>query len=63
MMENQKLNVQLADTLTKFIEEFNADGRYHMILTNTAKDNILVAAEQYDVTPQVLEALNKRYKK
>lgn len=63
MMENQKLNVQLADTLTKFIEEFNADGRYHMILTNTAKDNILVAAEQYDVTPQVLETLNKRYKK
>lgn len=63
MLENQNLNIQLADTLTKFIQEFNADGRYHIILTNTANDNILVASEQYDVTPQVLEALNKRYKK
>ena len=63
MLGNQTLNVQLADTITKFIEEFNADGRYHIILTNSAKDNVLMAAEQYDVTPAVLEALNKRYKK
>lgn len=63
MVENQKLTIQLADTLTKFMEEFNADGRYHMILSNTAKDNIIVAAEQYDVTAEVIEALNNRYKK
>ena len=63
MIENQKLNIQLADTLTKFLNEFNADGRYHLILSNSAKDNVLMAAEQYDVTPQVLEALNKRYNK
>lgn len=61
MMENQKLNVQLADTLIQFMEEFNADGRYHMILSNTAKDNVIIAAEQYDVTNEVIEALNKRY--
>ena len=49
--------------LNNYIKEFNADGRYHMILTNTAQDNIIIAAEQYDVTNQVLEALNNRYKK
>ena len=45
MIENQKLNAQLADTLTKFLEEYNADGRYHMILSNTAKDNVLFAIQ------------------
>ena len=37
MIENQKLNQQLADSLTNFLKEFNADGRYHVILSNTAK--------------------------
>ena len=63
MIENQKLNMQLADTLTKFLEEFNADGRYHMILSNTAKDNVLQAAECYDITDEVISALNARYTK
>ena len=63
MAETQKLNAQLADTLNSYIKEFNADGRYHMILTNTAQYNIIIAADQYDVTNQVLEALNNRYKK
>lgn len=60
MLENQKLNMQLADTLTNFLEEYNADGRYHVILSNSAKDNVLMAAEQYDITDDVIDALNAR---
>lgn len=63
MLENQDLNLQLADTLTNFLKEFNADGRYHMILANTSKDNVLMAAEGYDITNEVVEALNARYQK
>ena len=63
MLENQKLNMQLADTVTNFLQEFNADGRYHVILSNSAKENVLMAAEQYDITSQVIEALNARCKK
>ena len=63
MIENQKLNVQLADSLTNFLKEFNADGRYHVILSNTAKDNVLMAAEQYDITDEIVNGLNARYKK
>ena len=63
MIENQKLNVQLADSLTNYLKEFNADGRYHVILSNTAKDNVLMAAEQYDITTQVIDGLNARCKK
>jgi outer membrane protein len=63
MIENQKLNVQLADSLTNYLKEFNADGRYHVILSNTAKDNVLMAAEQYDITDEVVAGLNARCKK
>ena len=63
MIENQKLNIQLADTLTNFLQEFNADGRYHMILSNSAKDNVLMAAESYNITSEVIKQLNARYGK
>lgn len=63
MLENQTLNMQLADTLTQFLQTFNADGRYQIILSNTAKDNVLMAADQYDITNEVIAGLNKRYKK
>ena len=61
MIENQKLNQQLADSLNNFLQIFNADGRYHVILSNTAKDNVLMASEQYDITNEVVNGLNARY--
>ena len=63
MVENQKLNMQLADTINNFLREFNADGRYQMIFANAGKDNILQAADGYDITAEVVEALNARYNK
>lgn len=63
MIENQKLNMQLADTLTNFLKSYNADGRYHVILSNSAKDNVLMAAESYNITNEVVDALNARYGK
>lgn len=61
MIENQKLNQQLADSLNNFLQIFNADGRYHVILSNSAKDNVLMANEQYDITDEVVNGLNARY--
>lgn len=63
MLENQKLNMQLADTINNFLREFNADGRYQVIFANAGKDNILQAADGYDITAEVVEALNARYNK
>jgi outer membrane protein len=63
MLENQKLNMQLADSLNNYLKEFNADGRYHIILSNAAKDNVLMASEEYDITDEVVAGLNARYKK
>ncbi|MGM9837384.1 MAG: OmpH family outer membrane protein [Paludibacteraceae bacterium] len=63
MLENQKLNLQLADTMNTFLQQYNADGRYHIIFANTGKDNILQANDAYDITAEVVDALNKRYTK
>ena len=63
MFENQKLNQQLGDSLNTFLQEFNADGRFHIILSNTAKDNVLMASQQYDITDAVITGMNARYKK
>ena len=63
MQENARLQAELADTILSYIKEFNADGRYQLVLSNNAKDNILYAVDGYDVTAQVVDALNARYKK
>ena len=63
MLENQKLNQQLSDSLTTFLEIFNADGRFHVILSNSAKDNVLMANEAYDITDEVIAGMNARYSK
>ena len=63
MLENQKLNMQLVDSLETFLKIFNADGRYHVILSNNAKDNVLMSSEQYDITSEIINGMNARYKK
>jgi len=63
MLQNQDLNMQLADSLTNYLKEFNADGRFQMILSNTAKDNVLMAADALDITEEVINGLNARYSK
>ena len=61
LMENQQLQAQLADTILSYLKQLNAEGRYQMIFSNNAKDNILLSAEGYDITPEVVSALNARY--
>ncbi len=62
LAENQKLNLQLQDTLNNFLKEFNANGKYQIIFANTASDNVLLAQPGYDVTAEVIAALNARCK-
>lgn len=61
--QQQKMSEQLRDTVNVFLKEFNKDGRYQLIISNTANDNILYAQEGYDVTNEIVEALNARCKK
>ena len=61
--QQQKMSEQLRDTVNVFLKEFNKDGRYQLIISNTANDNILYAQEGYDITNEIVEALNARCKK
>ncbi|MCQ2342067.1 MAG: OmpH family outer membrane protein [Paludibacteraceae bacterium] len=60
LLENQNLNMQLADSLTAFLAEYNADGRFQVILSNQGKDNVLMAADGMDITADVIAGMNAR---
>lgn len=63
MEENQKLVLELRDSIDSFLAEYNADGRFQLILANQSNDNVLQAAEGLNITEQVIAELNKRYRK
>ncbi len=60
-LEQQKLNIELGDTVKVRLVEFNKDKGYQIIFSNTAADNILYADEKYDITEEVITFLNKKY--
>ena len=60
-MEQQNvLNKQLADSVQQFLREFNADGRFHLIVNDAVVMNKVAG---YDITDEVIEGLNARYAK
>jgi len=63
LLENQTLNVQLADSLMAFLKDYNANNRFQVILSNQGKDNVLMAAEGMNITDDVIAGMNARYSK
>ena len=63
MQVQQKMSEGLRDTINKFIKEYNKDGKYEMILSNTSSDNVLWASKGYDITEEVTKILNERFEK
>ena len=49
------------DSLMHFLDAYNKDKKYDLILTKQG-DNILYAAKRFDITNDVINGLNKRYK-
>ena len=60
MDEQNALTQQLQDSVQAYLREFNADGRYHLVLNDAVLMNKVAG---YDITDQVIEGLNARYKK
>lgn len=60
--ETAKYNDALRDSLMHFLDAYNKDKKYDLILTKQG-DNILYAAKHFDITNDVINGLNKRYKK
>lgn len=62
-VEMQNMNLQLQDSIYNYLNEYNQQKQYHLIISNSANDNILIGAPAYNITGEVLEALNARYNK
>lgn len=52
----------LRDSLRSFLKEYNADGRFKVILSKSG-DNVLYTDPGVDITNDVVAGLNKRYNK
>ena len=59
--ETQKYNAGLRDSLSHFLDAYNKDKKYDLILTKQG-DNILYANKRFDITNDVINGLNKHYK-
>ena len=59
--ETAKFNEALRDSLNNFLKAYNRDKKYDLILSK-AGDNILFADKKFDITQDIINGLNKRYK-
>ena len=59
--EQAKYNNEMRDSIQAFLKEYNKTKKFDYILSR-AGDNILVANPKYDITKEVVNGLNKRYK-
>jgi outer membrane protein len=62
MEEEQVMNRQILEYITKFLEENKADYNYQFILGKSFGSVVLYGDSGLDITQKVLEALNLKYK-
>lgn len=60
-LEQQKLNLELEDTIKVRLQEYNINKGYQLIFSNTGSDNLLYADDKYDITQEVIVFLNGKY--
>lgn len=59
MMEQQKMAIQVNYSINLFIKEYNTEKKYQVILNNSGT---LLIDPQFDITSDIIDQLNKRYK-
>jgi len=60
--EEQVMNRQVLDYITKFLEENKSDYNYQYILGKSFGSVVLYGDNSLDITQKVLDAINKKYK-
>jgi outer membrane protein len=61
MEEEQVMNRQILEYITKFLEDNRSDYNYQYILGKSFGGVVLYSDSAMDITPKVLEAINKKY--
>lgn len=60
--KEQKMTKRFFDNVNAFLERYNEEKDYDVILRYQRGGELLFAEEAYDITPEVLEGLNENYK-
>ena len=60
--EEQVMNRQILEYITKFLEENKTEYNYQFILGKSFGNVLLYGDNSLDITPKVLDAINKKYK-
>ncbi len=61
-LEERLIQQQLSDSLALGMKEYNTPQKYQMIFTKTGNSTILYADEHYNITNEVIDFLNERFK-
>ncbi len=61
MLEQQRLNIQMEDTIKVRMLEFNRTKNYEIIFSNISTSTLLYAKDKYDITDEVVQFLNNKY--
>lgn len=61
MQHQERMNQQLRDTITAFLDGYSKEKGYRLVLSNTMGDNLLYGAPDLDITQEVVDSLNKRF--
>lgn len=61
MQHQERMNQQLRDTITAFLDGYSQEKGYRLVLSNTMGDNLLYGAPDLDITQEVVDSLNKRF--
>ena len=59
--ENETYSTALRDSIQHFLAKYNKDKKYSLIISKSG-DNLLYAAEELDITNEIIAGLNKAYK-
>lgn len=63
LKQTDKFNQALMEDLIEYMKEYNADSRYSYIMPFTkASPNLLYVDERYDITKDIIEGMNAKYK-
>jgi len=55
----QKINIQLVDSIVSYVKEYNEAHNYTYIFSNNG--NIIVGDQQFNISKNIVEGLNRRY--
>jgi len=62
MQDEQVMNKQLMDSIQSFIKDYNKNGKFKFIFSNTMGSPVLYGDKALNITNEMIIGLNKRYK-